>query len=494
VNGWFRNTRSLLLAATGIMLLAVALRWDAFSLLDTMHHDEVLQYQERAFRMVFGRGIVPWETRYGLRNALIPDFLAGAMQLGRLLNHDHWTPILLARVLFAAVCLAAVPAAYALGALRSRTHGLVAMFVAAVWYESVLFGVHVLSESVAASFALSGVAALLRAGANRRAALLAGFLLAMTVLLRLQYGVFAAVLVPLVLRRDGSAWRHLAVGALPAVALGAVTDLAAGQLPFAWVFVNVTMNTLGGRAAFFGVENGFYYPRMILAQLDPVAIPILIGAVLSGPRYRPVLIAALATIAVHSLIGHKEYRFIWVPVFLIVILAAIAATDGLERITANAGPRVRVGGLAALCIGWAAVSGWSYVQGRDRLSLDGTGRDGALLARTAIHAATLPGACGVAVAEEERRPIAQVFMPRPVELYLFPDSMNRGEQSFAPSLAAGANALIITRGAAPPPGYRRIACEVERERNVCLYRREGGCDARTGKPWTYQSVLLAHDL
>ena len=72
--------------------------------------------------------------------------------------------------------------------------------------------------------------------------------------------------------------------------------------------------------------------------------------------------------------------------------------------------------------------------------------------------------------------------------------MNRGEQAFDPALTAGANALIVTRGGLPPPAYRRISCEAERDRKVCLYRRDGGCDAKAGKPWTYQSVLLAHDL
>ncbi len=489
--GWFRENRGVLLLAAAVLLLAMVLRWAAFSLLDTMHHDEVLQYQERAYRMVFGRGIVPWEARYGLRNALIPDFLAGIMALGALLASDHWTPVIAARVAFAGLCLATVPAAYAIGAVRSRTHGFVAMFVAAVWYESVLFGVHVLSESVATAFAAGGVAALLRARDNRRAALLAGFLLAMTVLLRLQYGVFAAVLVPLVLRGDRAAWRRLALGALPALALGAATDLAAGMVPFSWALTTVTMNIADGRAAFFGVEDAWYYPRAMLVQLHPVALPITIAALFSGPRYRPVLIAALATIAVHSLIGHKEYRFIWLPVFLIVILSAIAAVDLIERSSAGRG---RIAALVGLCLVWSLASAWGWHLGKDRLSLVGTGRDGALLARTAIRAAEMPGTCGVGVAVEERRALAQVFMPRPVELYMFTDAMNGGKQSFDPALAAGANALIVTRGGLPPDGYHKISCQAERDRQVCLYRRAGGCDAKAGKPWTFQSILLAHDL
>jgi hypothetical protein len=490
VTGWFLDRRRVLLFGA-ILLIAVALRWAAFSLLDTMHHDEILQYQERAYRMVFGRGIVPWETRYGARGALIPDLLAGAMALGALLGADHWTPVLTARLVFAGLCLAAVPAAYAVGALRSRTHGLVALFVAAIWYEAVLFGVHVLAESLATAFACCGVAALLRARDDRRAALLAGFLLAMTVLLRLQYAVFVATLIPLALRGDRAAWRSLAIGALPAFALGAASDLAAGMMPFSWAWTNVVMNTAGGRAAFFGVEDGAYYLRAMLVQLHPVAVPIAIGALFSGTRLRPVLIAALVTIAAHSLIGHKEYRFIWLPVFLLVILAAIAGVDLIERIVPT---RRRTIALAGLCLVWSAASAWGYVQGRDRLSLAGTGRDGAGVASVAIRAAERPETCGLAVAQEERRSVAQVFMPRPVELYLFPDPVNAGRQSFDPALIAGANALIVTRGATPPPAYHRLSCRRERDRRLCLFVRAGGCDAAAGRAHTYQSVLIAHDL
>ena len=101
--------------------VAVVLRVLAFSPFDTIAHDEILQYQERAYRMVFGYGLVPWESRYGIRNALIPDLIAAAMAGTRLFTGDPGAAVMAGRIVVGIVCLAAVPAAYALGSARSRT-------------------------------------------------------------------------------------------------------------------------------------------------------------------------------------------------------------------------------------------------------------------------------------------------------------------------------------------------------------------------------------
>lgn len=491
MTGWFGGKRETLLLFAAILLVAIALRWLAFSLFDVLHPDEVLQYQERAFRMVSGRGIIPWETRYGLRNALIPDLLAGAMAAAFAFTGDHWVSVISARVLFAAVCLAAVPAAYWLGSLRSPTHGLVAMFVAAIWFESIIFGVHVLAESIALPFAVGGTAALLRARDRPDAALLAGFLLAMTVLLRLQYAVFVATLALLVARADWMTWRRLILGALPALAIGAITDLAAGIPPFSWAVKNLMMNTAGGRADSFGVQGPLWYGKWMLVQLGPIAVPAWIAAILVGPRYRPVLIAAVVTIVAHSFIGHKEYRFIWLPVFLVLMLAAIAAVDFVQHIRS---PRGRAWAIAGLCLLWSAASLWAYRQGEERTLLQGTARGGAPIVRAAVAADAMPGTCGIALNADDRGAIGQVFMPRPVELYLFPEDMDTGKRGFDPMLIASANALIVTRGAKPPPPYHTISCRRDKQRDICIYRREGGCDPAAARPYSYQAQLLANDL
>jgi hypothetical protein len=242
------------------------------------------------------------------------------------------------------------------------------------------------------------------------------------------------------------------------------------------------MNTSGGRADSFGTQGPLWYGKWMLVQLGPIAVPAWIAAILAGPRYRPVLIAAVVTIVVHSLIGHKEYRFIWLPVFLVLMLAAIAAVDLTQRIRSQ---RHRAWAIAGLCLLWSVASLWAYRQGEERTLLQGTARGGAPIVRAAVAADALPGTCGIAVNADHRGVIAQVFMPRPVELYLFPRDMDTGKRGFDPLLTAGANALVVTGGAEPPPPYRRISCSRDKQQDICIYRRAGGCNRAAARPYSY---------
>ena len=58
------------------------------------------------------------------------------------------------------------------------------------------------------------------------------------------------------------------------------------------------------------------------------ATVLLLLALWSGWRHAPLLIvAAVANLALHSLIEHKEYRFIFLSVALLIIAAALGTTD-----------------------------------------------------------------------------------------------------------------------------------------------------------------------
>lgn len=479
-----------------IILIAIALRIAAFSLFEIVHPDELMQYQEQAFRLVHGYGLAPWEARYGIRSPLIPMLLAGPMALGQLIAPGGWFPLGLAHWVYTALCLLIVPAAWWIGAARSRWHGVVAALIAAVWFESVMFGVQVLSESLAAAFACAGTAALLHRD-RRHAVVLAGFLLAMSVLLRMQYAVYAVLLAPLILRGDGKAWRSLVLGALPALAICALADLAAGLVPFSWAVKNLSQNIGENRAAFFGESDHWQYVRYLFARLQPAA-PLILGAALFAPRqYRPVLIAAVATIVAHSLIGHKEYRFIWLPVFLIVTLAGIASAELALRLARRRGDSdVRSGvAVAVICALWALLSLVSY------RATGGIGvfRGGAYMTSLGQMAARIPSTCGIAVPTPDRDHVTQAFLPRRVELYLFSPEQNEGAKPFDPRLLDAANALIVTGKVPPPAEFGVLACRTGNARDggkrACLYWRPGPClNVRAARGLTFQQVLIANDM
>ncbi len=151
-----QSNRTLTVATIAVALLAVALRLAAYDPWAQFHADEFYQYLEQGHRLATGYGAVPWEWREGVRNALIPQLLAGPMWLGTAIAPDGILAIHLARGTFAALCLAALAGAWGLGAAEGRRHALIALLVSAVWFDGVRFSVYVLSESLATALILCG--------------------------------------------------------------------------------------------------------------------------------------------------------------------------------------------------------------------------------------------------------------------------------------------------------------------------------------------------
>src|SRR5437868_9553000 len=130
----------------GLLALAVALRAAVFDPFATHHADEVIQYLEQAHRIVFGYGVVPWETRYFIRSPLIPLLLAGPMALGEAVDPGGIGYLVGPRLAVALIALMPVVAAWRIGARHSRQHAIVGMAAIAVWVECVLFSVEILTE------------------------------------------------------------------------------------------------------------------------------------------------------------------------------------------------------------------------------------------------------------------------------------------------------------------------------------------------------------
>ncbi len=478
------------LALAAIVVLAVALRLFVYNPWDQFHADEFYQYLEQAHRMVEGYGLVTWEGRYGVRNALIPQFLAAPFALGVAIAPGGMLPIELARLSFAALCLAALAGAWGIGRASSRRHALVALLVAAVWYDGVALSVQLLSESLATAILVCGAALLLIEQPKRSQLVLAGFLLTLGVLVRLQYAPFAAALVLLTARGDWRMWRDLAIGGSMALLLGAASDLANHQIPFRWIVVNFTMNIGDGRAAQFGVTGPFEYGRLLLAGLGPFSPVILAVALLAGPRYRALIVAALVNILVHSLIGHKEYRFIWLSVFLILVLAAIATVDLLDRWIAQrkpgqlAGPRA----LALLCLGWMAAS----LAAQATIGSVTAYRSGGAYTQAAHDVSGQPGICGLSVPLQWRNHVVTAYLRRDIPIYIAPEDVLKGKAAMPGEIARGANAMLGIRPLSPD--YRQIACHRRKGQKACLFIRPGSCDKAAGKAYEYQTLLLKFDI
>ena len=476
----------------GIAALSIALRIAFFSPFDIMHPDEMVQYLAQGQRIANGHGIIPWESRLGVRNALIPQFLAIWLRLGQMISPGTLFGMYLARATFAALTMLTLPAAWMIGALTSRRHAIAALFAVAVWWESILFNELLLTESLSAALLLLAAAPLLATASERpkRGPLLAsGVLLGLGVLVRFQYAPFAAALALGTLRFDWRRWRYVLLGALAACALGALSDLIDGRVPFAWALTNVRINVTDGVAARFGTSGPGAYLQWMRIHLTPAFWPLLLVLSKMGKRYIPLALAALVIIILHSAIGHKEYRFIWLAVLTLIVLAAIASVnlaDWATRWWQGVGdPSVKSAAILALvCAGWLALS----IIGEHRTNGFTAYRQGSQGARLIFAAASRSGVCGIAIKNSRSITFIPSMLPHGPIVSILPASLANDPLILPPSLAASANALVTTASLPQNSAYRRVECQPSNNQTPCLYIRSGSCTPAMAA-WSYQADL-----
>jgi hypothetical protein len=474
-----------------ILAVGLLLRVAAFDLYAAHHPDESIQYLEQAHRLVFGYGVVPWEFRYFIRSWLIPLALAGPMQLGEWLAPGGIAYLVLPRALVAAFNSVTIIAAWFIGARTSRQHAILAMAVVALWVESVLFSVQTLSESMAVACFLPAVA-LLPPTARLRWIVVAGFLLGLAGLLRFQFAPAIAVFALMVARGDWRMWKGLIIGGLPVVFGGAAIDIAMGLAPYEWILNNYAMNIGSGRMLAIGGVSHSTYLFDIMRYWGFAAPVILLLSLLAGKVYRPLLVAALVNIIVHQLIGHKEWRYLWFSMQILLVLAAIGSVNfAAMTLFGKRLARPKTGAVTAtLVLMWGAGSlalansdafrfGWRKSEPSRLAAL--AGRD--------------PRVCGIAGNRFQNVEFGYAYVHRPVPVFLL---LPEQSPSMAhPGAAASAfNAIIANTAFGLPEGFpTKVDCGGSGIWRVCLYTRPGGCMPNAASaPLEHQAMLLKQDM
>jgi len=343
-----------------ILALGLAVRVITIVAFPSLYHpDENFQLFEQAHRLAFGYGIEPWEFRDGIRSLVLPAALAASFRFFALLGAGPRGYILGTRIALACLSLISVAAAYQTGLQRSRTHAILAGVVAATWFELVYFSGRPLTEAVAANFLI--VALCLASTPERRytqARLLAlGTCLGLCLMLRPHLAIGLFVIAVWVVRseiiRRGAV---LALGAaLPVSAFGASDWLTWGS-PFHSYIAAFRINVILDKASYYGVESVYWY----LEKMGAVwagALPILLYLIVIRRRSSALwILVATALIASHTLIGHKEYRFVFPAFACLVLVAAMGSADLIERLGPHHGAKIarRSGALAVVL--WIATS------------------------------------------------------------------------------------------------------------------------------------------
>lgn len=467
-------------ALLALMALGLALRVP-IALLTVYHHaDEVWQYIEPAYGLITGDWIRTWDIRLGIRSWLIPLILLPPVWLGHALDPAGELHLVLPRLLMTLGSLGTIWAGWALGLRISRRHAIVAGFVAAVWIDFAYFAPRTSSDTFSVLAILPGLALLyrFRDTGNVRLATAAGFLLGLGFITRFPLGPALAIPFLWAGRAEfRKAWFPLLGGAALAVLCDVLANGVMRQAPLLWIVRNVLANVVDNRAGSFGVETPDWYLRVLAWEWQFIAIALVPALVLGARRYPMLLLTALAVIAVHSAIGHKEYRFVLLAVSLLVLIAAIGSVDLVEWWAVRRGAAVSAKVPAAVMALWLAAS--VQVAATEPFSINwGIGKAPLRALRTVRN---YPGLCGMATYRIRDVPfVSRAVLNRDVPALLI------NTEAAAKVTTARYNVVVTPAEhiGELPPEYRFVGCASPKkplfEQQYCVLARPGPCTEPAG--------------
>jgi hypothetical protein len=323
-------------ALIAVLLLAATARIAVIFACPSIYHpDEIFQFVEQAHRLAFGYGIIPWEFSEGMRSLLLPYLFGRLFTVVALLGGGPAAYVLAARVVLAVFSLVTVVVVYRAALRQSRTHALLASLVAATWFEIVYFSSRPLTEAIATNFLVMGLALASRPreAYSLRLCALIGFILAGCALVRIQLAPGVALIALWVMGTDVKRrLPGLLLGSLVPLAAFGIADKIAWGSYFHSYTTYITVNGLQGKAGLFGVAPIYWFGKN-LVQTWSGAFPLLcVLLALAWRKFKLWVLVAALIIAVHSLIPHKEYRFVYPAYACLIIAAALGSAQIVEMI------------------------------------------------------------------------------------------------------------------------------------------------------------------
>jgi hypothetical protein len=425
--------------------------------------DEIFQTLEPAHRLVYGYGVISWEWRLGIRSWVFPTFLAGVMRATAWMGSATAGYLLGTMIVLALISLATVWFGYA---WAKRASGAPAAVVAALacsfYFGLVYFAPKALNEVVAAHVMLPGLYFGIYGEklGERKRLFLAGLLCGLAACLRIQLlPALAFAVVYFCYPR----WRERAplvvAGVSIPVALFGAVDWITWSYPWQSFIRYFEANVVQGQGKLFPAQPWYWYLLVLLVLIGPAILFLF-----HGSRRSPFLAIFCAIVVVsHSVIPHKEVRFLYPILAPAITLAAMGVVDLLAEVKRGArflsNPRwvVAIGVtcflgssamLAAQCADWCKTS-WGD-GAFDRLS-----READL--------------CGVGIYDRfwwESGGYTHLHRDVPI--------VQVGSAAELAQAAPHFNALIAPRDSpGVPSGFTQLQCW----KGVCLLERGGTCTA-----------------
>ena len=461
------------------VVLALALRVGLYlAFPGRSHADETFQYLEQAHRLLGQPGIVPWEFVMGVRSWVLPGIVAGLLWVAGLLSADPLFGIEMVGVVFAALSLVLVVLGYRWGdAKGGRAAAIACACLTATEVDLVYLAPHPLSDTIAAPLLFAGlyVADVHGATPSRWRFAAAGLLLGGCLVFRIQLAPAIAIGVLLL---GGRHVRErlipLCLGAAVPLVLSGLLDWATLGRPFQSIWLYFWVNAVDGAADKFGTAPWYRYLTFLFNAWAPLLLPV-VGMAVLGARRAPVMGAvALAILVTFSMVGHKEYRFLYPALPLMVTLVGI----GSAEVAGFAARHLRGARIEARTLGfmlalfWAAVWAGFGTFGPGRLYWP---RGTAIIESMRIVNGDA-AACGMAVEPADRWAVGGGYSAMRPGIALF------GYRTDADRRQAEAFNYIYsnTEKDFAPDGFVLLRCW--QGQSVCLWYRPGGCDPTEGKP------------
>ncbi|MDP9340418.1 MAG: hypothetical protein M3P45_16295 [Acidobacteriota bacterium] len=429
------------------------------------HPDEVFQNTEPAHRLAFGPMVVSWEWRVGIRSWVLPFFLAGVMRA------TSWMGLGSSGYLFgiaAVMTLISLTTVWFGFAWSERASGqaaaIMAAFGCAVWWELVNMGPRTLSEVLAAHLFLPGVYLGAWTGTEakdwKRRLFLAGVFCGFAVSWRIQFAPAIGIAAIYFCRLD---WRKripiVAAGVLLPILIFGLVDAITWSHPFQSFYLYFYVNLIQGRSTSFGTEPWYWYTVRLARHLGPVLLFACIGV-----RRSPFLgWIALIILASHSVISHKEIRYLYPMMPILITLAAMGVVECGDLLTAIWKTPVSNGLVTGL--GMAMFLGTSVFLAAK--FPDWSRSAGPLSAFKNLS--NDPTLCGVGVNDAfQWESGGYTYLHRNVPILLLPADESARE------VADSVNAVVTTGPLEGiPKGFKLQGCW----KGACTYKRPGSCTA-----------------
>ncbi|MCG9874631.1 MAG: hypothetical protein MH321_07600 [Leptospiraceae bacterium] len=301
--------------------------------------DEIFQSMELAYHIVTGRGDITWEYREQSRSTLYPQLLSLWLRLVYIFTFDP-------RILY--ISTRFFLSLFFLGSLLSISYYflfhdnvnknskptikyLFLIMVVILFPLNYYFGFRTLAESISSSLTIIAIFMIQSRIENKNQNILFySFLIGFTYGIRFQMALFFAIYALFLVHylwynKLYASIKNLILGLVLGFIVYLLSDLIYFGIPFISSIKYFKVTILDGVGDNWGTSPFSFYFKSYYRYLNILLVLLIPGIYYNFRKHYPIILGLASFILIHSLIAHKELRFIYFtfPVILFYIASGI---------------------------------------------------------------------------------------------------------------------------------------------------------------------------